>query len=241
MMKLMARAFGDKCTVYAPTHKQNYEWFNDTKQKPPKKWALEYFWGFWVSYSGDVSKTNPELESDFTSKYPESDAAQLKKWIADRDVTERLPISLHTGVSKFSLHPPSLTPAEDVLKWAKAHWAKDFADANFTPTSFVGREKKDKGYAYKFEGTVGGAATDPFPIEVEFNPDDAEVLNTEKAQHPDVAWYDWKVQRTPVGAAEEQVRTTAKMTVYRIKQGMKDSAGQYIKAELSSTKYWGSS
>jgi hypothetical protein len=238
MMKLMARAFGGKCTLYAPTHKQNYEWFNDTKQKPPKKWALEYFWGFWVSYSGDVTKSDAELGNDFTSKYPESDAAQLKTWIADRNVTERLPISLHTGVSKFSLHPPTLTPASEVVKWAKVHWKSDFG--NFTPTGFVKRTKKDKSYEYMFEGTTpDGEGT--MPIEVEFNPDDAEVLKDEKVQHPDVTWYDWKVQRTPVGAAEEQVRTTAKMTVYRIKQGMKDSAGQYIKAELTNTKYWGSS
>src|SRR5262249_14273593 len=221
------------------THKQNYEWWSDSKHTPPK-WALEYFWGYWVSYPGDVPKTNPELETDFTAKYPESDAAQLKAWIADRSVTERLPISLHTGVSQFSLHPPTLSPASEVVKWAKVHWKKDFAGGNFTPTGFLKREKKDKTYEYTFEGTVGGASA-TMPVEVEFDPDDAEVLKDEKAQHPDVTWYDWKVQRTPVGDAEERVQATAKMTVFRIKQGMKDSGGQYIKAELTNTKYWGSS
>ncbi len=247
MLNLFKKAFGGKCTFYAPTHKQQYKWYQIGK----KKSSSEQFHTYWLLFKGVVKKTRKQQKIEFKTKYPLVKATLWKKYVAK---SKRKKVSLPTNYMVKYRHPPDLSPKK-CLKFAKKYWKRDFKRNQQMPKEFLRREGPKnvpddsggtyKGYEYFFKGKFFVEKKKPwakgtFSMIFEVLPEDADILKEEKARHPHPEWYEWKVVHKNKGKMV-RIQPTANITIYQIRKPIIDGKGKHIKADISDSNYWGKS
>jgi hypothetical protein len=247
MLNLLKKAFGNKCPVYAPTHKQHYQWF----EKGDKKKAWENFNTYWLRFQGVAKKNREQLKTGFEEKYPQ---VKTKLWNGYVRLAKRKIVSLPTNYMIRFRHPPDLNP-KPCLAFAKNYWKNYFQQNKQMPSSFLRREgpknvinekgKTFEAYEYYFKGKffcsdekswVNGT----FSLRFEIYPQEADVYRKEKARHPHPEWYEWEMSYKNKGKFVK-IAPVARMTIYQIRKPIIDEKGEYLKADLSNSKYWGRS